>query len=134
MENFENYEYLHKHDISKLEDLVDRTVYTAYPAQGVVDFIIRKVEFTKNTHEWWFVTRDSHRLSELGNGFFFDAAEAMEWEEKRLDEYTQRQQKRFLRDKRELEKKEIKELKRLLKKYPEYGFAIPIPSNEGEVN
>lgn len=118
MENFENYEYLRKHNISKLEDLVGRTVYTAYPAQGVVDFTIRKVEYTKSTHEWWFVTREGHRLSKLGNGFFFDKAEAMEWEEKRLDEYTQRQQERFLRDKRELEEKEIKELKKIIGKVP----------------
>ena len=53
--NIENKEYLNKHNITSLEDLVGRDVFCAFASQGIKKFMIRKIEFTHKHREWFFV-------------------------------------------------------------------------------
>lgn len=127
MIDFENYEYFNKHNILTLEDLVGKIVYIAYPSQGIKSLTIRKIEYTLKTYEWFIVTNCSQRLSKLGNEIFLDEDEAREWQLSQLEKYNQSQQEKILRRERELREKEIRELERLLAKYPdEESRKLPI--------
>lgn len=119
MIEFENYDYLRSHGITTLEDLVGLAVYIAYPAQGIKNFRIRKIEYTLKKREWFVVTDSTHRLSELGDGLFFDEEEARIYQLAKLEEYTKTQRERILQRERQLKEKELDELERLLKKYPD---------------
>lgn len=118
MINFSNYEYLHKHDVINLEDLVGKTVFIPYLKKGIRELYIRRIEFGKK-REWFIHADTTHRLSELGNGIFFDKEEAREYQLSKLEEYTKEQQERILTRNYELKRKELKELERLLAKYPD---------------
>lgn len=112
--------YLFKNDIIKLDDLVGKTVYLAYPCQGIVCFKVKKIEFLDKQKEWFFtVAYNSYRVSELGKSVFITEEEAREWQLNRLEEYTEDQKKRILRRESERKQKEIKELNSLLEKYPD---------------
>lgn len=56
---------------------------------------------------------------ELGENIFFTEEEARLWQIKRLNEYTAEQQDKILRREYENKENEIKQLKRLLAKYPD---------------
>lgn len=112
--------YLFKNDIIKLDDLVGKTVYLAYPSQGIVCFKVRKIVFSDKQKEWFFtVAHNSYRVSELGKSVFVTEEEARIWQMNRLEEYTEDQKKRILRREHERRQKEINELNRLLEKYPD---------------
>lgn len=116
--NIEN--YLNDNGIVIIDHLIGKTVYLAYPLQGVKCFNIRKLEYTYKKREWRFVVADcSHKLSELGENIFFTEEEARLWQIKRLNEYTAEQQDKILRREYENKENEIKQLKRLLAKYPD---------------
>lgn len=112
-------DYLRNNGICDLEDLVGKAVFITFPSKGIMEFTIRKIEYTIKTREWFFVTNCSYRLSRLGEDIFFTKEEARVWQLERLKEYTEEQQEKIIRKERELREKEIKELNRLLQKYPD---------------
>ena len=57
-------EYLQKHNINSLEEIVGMDAFHIFPRQGVVPYEIRNVEFIGNVRVWGFKTNDSHRLVE----------------------------------------------------------------------
>ena len=111
--------YLNDNGIVIIDHLIGRTVYLAYPSQGIKCFNIRKLEYTYKKREWHFVADCSHKLSELGENIFFTEEEARLWQIKRLNKYTAEQQDKILRREYENKENEIKQLKRLLAKYPD---------------
>lgn len=121
---FDNYEYLNKNNIKSLEDLVGRAVYVAYPSLGVKGSFIKRIEYTRKSSMWNFVTNAHYHVSELGNGFFFSKEEARTWQLAKLDEYTKAQRESILYRERLLKEQELKELENLLIKYPEEANTI----------
>lgn len=118
MRDFENYDYLKKHNVTILEDLVGLHVYHVFPAQGVVERQIRKIEYTVNKKEWFIVSDCSHRLSELGKTMFLNYKEAHDYHISLMKEYTKSQQERIIKKEFELRESELNTLDRLLNKYP----------------
>lgn len=112
--------YLNDNGIVLIDHLIGRMVYLAYPSQGVKCFNITEIKYTNTRKEWIFVMSNcNHKLSELGENIFFTEEEARLWQIKRLNEYTAEQQDKILRREYENKEKEIKQLKRLLAKYPD---------------
>lgn len=118
MKEFENYNYLRRHNITMLENLVGFPVYHVYPAQGVVERQIRKIEYTFNKNEWFFVSDCSHRVSELGKTVFLDYEEAHDYHISIMDGYAKSQQERIIKREFERRESELNTLDRLLNKYP----------------
>lgn len=65
-------EYLQKHNINSLEEIVGMDAFHIFPRQGVTACKIRNVEFFGNVRVWGFKTNVSHKLAELGNSIFLD--------------------------------------------------------------
>lgn len=87
MTDFRNYDYLRKHNVITLEDLMGLSVYHVYPTLGIVGRHIRKLEYTLNKMEWFFVTDCAHRISELGRTIFLDYDEAHDYHISIMEEY-----------------------------------------------
>lgn len=119
MSGLSNYDYLKKHKIITLECLVGKNVFFVFPTQGIREEKVRKIEYTNTSREWLLCCSTTNRISELGNTIFLDYEEAHEYQLSKLKEYTQQQRERFLRREHETRKKELLELERLLKKYPD---------------
>lgn len=126
MVELDNFEYLRKHGIITLEDLVGKSAFFVYSSQGIREETVRKIEFGKK-REWFIGCRSVHRVFELGNTIFLDYEEAHEYQLSKLEEYTQQQREKVLRRERETKVKELRELERLLEKYPdEESRKLPI--------
>lgn len=119
LQELQNYEYLSKHNIMRIEDLVGLDVYFAYPTQGVVRKQIRKITYHKNNRKWMIDTGSVEPVENLGTNCFLSEDEATKYQFEMIETYTKRQQDHIL--KKEFQKRinEIKELERLLEKYPD---------------
>lgn len=111
-------DYLNRHKIYSISDLVGEMIYHVYPSQGIVSRKIRKLEITNKHHEWFIHADCAIRLSELGKTVFLDEDEAKQYQLKVLDTYTKSQKEKAVKRAFEEREKEIDTLNRLLKKYP----------------
>lgn len=118
-------EYLLKNGITDIEELVGKEVYFIFPRQGIVNYKIRRVQYGKQ-QEWYFVTSEIHKVSEIGKSVFFSKEEAEKYQIQQLYEYTKAQRDRVIKQKIQERNKELEELDRLLEKYPTYESRIPI--------
>lgn len=109
-------EYLEKHGIERVENLVGMDVYHIYPSQGIVQCRIRKISFKTN----WIIYdgNNNYDIRELGESIFFNYDEAKNYEYSHLNKINMRQQ--INKASREMDKhnEEIDTLYKLLKKYP----------------
>lgn len=108
-------EYLKKHGVNKIEDLVGMNVYHVYPSQGIVQSRIRKLLFKT---KWIIYDESSYDISELGKTLFFDYDEAKEYEFSQLNERTTIQLFNTVSKNIDNHNSEINTLYRLLEKYP----------------
>ena len=108
-------DYLLKNGITDIEELVGKEVYFVFPKQGIKVCEIRRVQYS---NKWCFITSESHRVSEIGKSIFFTKEEAEKYQMQQLYEYTKEQRKWTIGKKIQERNKELKELNRLLKKYP----------------
>lgn len=112
-----DYEYLRKNYCLSLEDLVGRMLYFTFPSQGIKAIEVRKIQFTKNTREWFFDADSTHRVSEIGKTIFFSENEAVEYKHSIMEQFTKEQQDRIsLREKKQKES-DLNQLERLIRKY-----------------
>lgn len=102
-------EYLQKHNINSLEEIVGMDAFHVFPRQGVTACKIRNVEFFGNVRVWGFKTNVSHKLAELGNSIFLDEKEAREYEVLQLHKRTLDQQQNII-------KRRVEEINRDLNK------------------
>lgn len=118
-------DYLLKNGITDIEELVGKSVYFIFPVQGIIRHEIHRVQYGKQ-HEWLLCTSETYKVSELGKSIFFTKEEAEKYQLQQLDEYTNKQRERIIKQKIEERNKELKELDRLLDKYsiPESRFPI----------
>lgn len=128
--NVSNKEYLSKHGIEELEELIGVDVFHVFPRQGIVRSRIRSIKYTQKL-EWFIHLESDHRISELGETIFFDFDEAKEYQYKQLEKYNENQRRRILKDDYIAAKREVDELERLLQKYPDEESRNNIlPQNE----
>ena len=118
LQELQNYEYLFNHGITRIEELVGLDVYFTYPIQGVVRKQIRKITYHKNNCKWMIDAGSAEPVENLGVSYFLSEDEAVKYQFEMFETYTKQQQERIL--KKEFQKRvtEIKELERLLEKYP----------------
>lgn len=116
-------DYLLKNGITDIEELVGKSVYFIFPVQGIVKHNIRRVQYGK---EWLLYVSETYKVSELGKSIFFTKEEAEKYQLQQLDEYTNKQRERVIKQKIEERNKELKELNRLLEKYPIPELRFPI--------
>ena len=110
-------DYLLKNRITDIEELVGKSVYFIFPAQGIVKRNIRRVQYGKQ-QEWLLCVPETYKVSELGKSIFFTKEETEKYQLQQLDKYSNEQRKRIVKQKIEERNKELKELNRLLEKYP----------------
>ena len=110
-------DYLLKNGITNIEELVDKSVYLIFPAQEIVRCKIYRVQYGK-PQEWLLCVPETYKASELGKRIFFTKEEAEKYQLQQLNEYTNEQRKRIIKQKVEERNKELEELDRLLEKYP----------------
>ena len=110
-------EYLLQNGITDIEELVGKEVYFVFPRQGIIMYKIRRVQYGKQ-QEWYFCANETHKVSEIGKSVFFTKGEAEEYQLQQLNEYTNEQRVRIIKQKIEERNKELEELDRLLEKYP----------------
>ena len=109
-------DYLLKNGITNIEELVDKSVYLIFPAQEIVRCKIYRVQYGK-PQEWLLCVPETYKASELGKRIFFTKEEAEKYQLQQLNEYTNEQRKRIIKQKVEERNKELEELDRLLEKY-----------------
>ena len=68
--------------------------------------------------EWFLCVPETYKISELGESIFFTKEEAEKYQLQQLNEYTNEQRERIIKQKVEERNKELEELDRLLEKYP----------------
>lgn len=112
-------EYLRENGIDSMTGLLGKAVFFPYPAQGIRKKSIRKIECHYKSMEWSFVCDSSYKVNELGVTIFFTEHEAHNYQIEKLNQYTKQQQERIMRNNYERKVKDIAELNRLLKKYPD---------------
>lgn len=110
-------DYLLKNGITDIEELVGKSVYLIFPAQEIVRCKIYRVQYGK-PQEWRLCVPETYKASELGKRIFFTKEEAEKYQLQQLNEYTNEQRKRIIKQKVEERNKELEELDRLLEKYP----------------
>ena len=110
-------DYLLKNGITNIEELVDKSVYLIFPAQEIVRCKIYRVQYGK-PQEWLLCVPETYKASELGKRIFFTKEEAEKYQLQQLNEYTNEQRERIIKQKVEERNKELEELDRLLEKYP----------------
>ena len=110
-------DYLLKNGITNIEELVDKSVYLIFPAQEIVRCKIYRVQYGK-PQEWILCVPETYKASELGKRIFFTKEEAEKYQLQQLNEYTNEQRKRIIKQNVEERNKELEELDRLLEKYP----------------
>lgn len=118
-------DYLLKNGITNIEELVDKSVYLIFPAQEIVRCKIYRVQYGK-PQEWLLCVPETYKASELGKRIFFTKEEAEKYQLQQLNEYTNEQRKRIIKQKVEERNKELEELDRLLEKYPTPESRMPI--------
>lgn len=112
-----NYEYLRENGVITLEDLVGKELYFAFPSQGIIKNLVRKIQFTNKTKEWLFQANTTYKVSEIGKSVFFSEDEAVEYQHSIMEQYTKEQQEKItLREQRQREE-DLKQLDRLIRKY-----------------
>lgn len=111
-------DYLLKNGINNIEELVDKSVYLIFPAQEIVRCKIYRVQYGK-PQEWLLCVPETYKASELGKRIFFTKEEAEKYQLQQLNEYTNEQRKRIIKQKVEERNKELEDLNRLLTKYPD---------------
>ena len=111
-------DYLLKNGITNIEELVDKSVYLIFPAQEIVRCKIYRVQYGK-PQEWLLCVPETYKASELGKRIFFTKEEAEKYQLQQLNEYTNEQRKRIIKQKVEERNKELEDLNRLLTKYPD---------------
>lgn len=111
-------EYLQKHNINSLEEIVGMDAFHIFPRQGVTACKIRNVEFFGNVRVWGFKTNVSHKLAELGNSIFLDEKEAREYEVLQLHKRTLDQQQNIIKRRVEEIDRDLNKLDYLLERYP----------------
>lgn len=116
-------DYLLKNGITDIEELVGKSVYFLFPVKGIVKHNIRRVQYEK---EWLLCVSETYKVSELGKSIFFTKEESERYQLQQLDKYSNEQRKRIIKQKIEERNKELKELNRLLKKYPIPESRFPI--------
>lgn len=109
--------YLKKNGITTLEDLVGQTLYFTFPSQGIKAMEVKKVLFTKKTREWFFDTKSSHRVSEIGKSIFFSEDEAAEYQHSIMEKFTKEQQEKIALREQIQRKEDLKKLDKLIRKY-----------------
>ena len=118
-------DYLLKNGITNIEELVDKSVYLIFPAQEIVRCKIYRVQYGK-PQEWLLCVPETYKASELGKRIFFTKEEAEKYQLQQLNEYTNEQRERIIKQKVEERNKELEELDRLLEKYPTPESRMPI--------
>ena len=118
-------DYLLKNGITDIEELVGKSVYFIFPVQGIVRCKIYRVQYGK-PQEWLLCVPETYKASELGKRIFFTKEEAEKYQLQQLNEYTNEQRKRIIKQKVEERNKELEELDRLLEKYPTPESRMPI--------
>ena len=118
-------DYLLKNGITDIEELVGKSVYFIFPVQGIVKHNIRRVQYGKQ-QEWFLCVPETYKVSELGESIFFTKEEAEKYQLQQLNEYTNEQRERIIKQKVEERNKELEELDRLLEKYPTPESRMPI--------
>lgn len=118
-------DYLLKNGITDIEELVGKSVYFIFPVQEIIRHEIHRVQYGKQ-HEWLLCTSETYKVSELGKSIFFTKEEAYKYQLQQLDEYTNKQRERVIKQKVEERNKELEELGRLLEKYPTPESRMPI--------
>lgn len=118
-------DYLLKNGITDIEELVGKSVYFIFPVQGIVKRNIRRVQYGKQ-QEWLLCVPETYKVSELGKSIFFTKEETDKYQLQQLDKYSNEQRKRIVKQKIEERNKELKELNRLLEKYPIPESRFPI--------
>lgn len=111
-------DYLLKNGITDIEELVGKLVYFIFPVQGIVKYKIRRVQYGKQ-QEWLLCVPETYKVSELGESIFFTKEEAEKYQLQQLNEYTKKQQELVVGQKIKERNTELKELNRLLTKYPD---------------
>lgn len=111
-------EYLQKHNVNSLEEIVGMDAFHIFPRQGVTACKIRNVEFFGNVRVWGFKTNGSHKLVELGNSIFLDEKEAREYEVLQLHKRTLDQQQNIIKRRVEEINRDLDKLDYLLERYP----------------
>ena len=111
-------EYLQKHDLNSLEEIVGMNVYHVFNAKGVSRRTISSIKFSEDARCWCFQTNSTYRLMDLGESIFLDEREAKEYEIARLQQLTLEQRKYVVNMKIEERNRDLNKLEFLLKRYP----------------
>lgn len=111
-------DYLSKNGISNMEELIGREVFLILPRQGIKNYAIRRIQYGKQ-HKWMMCLPENYRVSELGESIFFTKEEAEKYQIQQLYKYSNEQRERIVKQKIEERNKELKDLNRLLTKYPD---------------
>ena len=99
-------DYLLKNGITDIEELVGKSVYFIFPVQGIVKHNIRRVQYGKQ-QEWFLCVPETYKVSELGESIFFTKEEAEKYQLQQLNEYTNEQRERIIKQKVEERNKEL---------------------------
>ena len=118
-------EYLLQNGNTEIDELFGRDVYFVFPRQGITMYKIRRVQYGKQ-QEWYFCSSETHKVSEIGKSIFFTKEEAKKYQLQQLNEYTNEQREKIIKQKVEARNKELEELDRLLEKYPTPESRMPI--------
>lgn len=111
-------DYLSKNGISNMEELIGREVFLILPRQGIKNYAIRRIQYGKQ-HKWMMCLPENYRVSELGEEYFLYKGRSRKISATQLDKYSNEQRERIVKQKIEERNKELKDLNRLLTKYPD---------------
>lgn len=117
IENEIDCNYLAQNGITHLEDLVGKTLYFVFARQGIQSRKVRSIQFTEKTKEWFFISCETIRISEIGKTIFFSEEEAVEYQHSIMDQYTKEQQEKIAFREEMQKKQDLNQLERLIKKY-----------------
>lgn len=121
MKNNIDYNYLVQNGITHLEDLVGKILYFVFASQGIQPRKVRSIQFTEKTKEWFFISCETIRVSEIGKTIFFSEDEAVEYQHSIMEQYTKEQQEKIALREEMQKKQDLNQLERLIKKYTDFA-------------